>query len=233
MLYRWIFLDADNTLLDFDRAERYALEGALAEAGYPYREDYLLEYHAINYACWRAYEAGELDRDRLRIVRFEQLLAHLGTHVERPLAMAQRLADAYMQRLSETDFLIHEAIEILEALQGSAGLVMVTNGLSEVQWPRLRRSGLEPFFEQVVIADEIGVSKPHPDFFEQAFAHIGHPQPEEVLMVGDNLLADIEGAQAYGMDTCWFNPGDVDNRSGIFPTYEIRALRELPRLLFG
>lgn len=226
MAYRWILLDADNTLFDFDRSERYALQSALEAYGLPFEESCMERYHRINAGCWRAYEKGEMTKSRLRHYRFEQFFKEMGVEAD-----AGSFADTYMTALAETDYLIEGAVPLLNLLRTRYQLGLVTNGLSEVQRPRLANTGLDAFFPVVVVSDEIGHSKPDPKFFEYTFEQIEHPPKAEVLMVGDNINADIGGGMEYGIDTCWYNPVRRPNQSSIQPTYEIQVLKDLPGLL--
>ena len=99
--------------------------------------------------------------------------------------------------------------------------------MKEVQRPRLQKTEIQRFFEIIVVSDEIGVSKPHPGFFEHAFHQMQRPPTEKVLVVGDNLEADIKGGNQSGTDTCWYNPKKRTNETGILPNYEISSLEEL------
>ena len=70
--YEWIFFDADNTLFDFDRAERDALSLVLSNLGVNHDQSHREIYQKINKVCWTAYENGELPKSRLRAIRFER-----------------------------------------------------------------------------------------------------------------------------------------------------------------
>lgn len=226
MPYHWILFDADNTLFDFDRAERYALETALEEEGIAFEEAYMDRYHRINKACWREFEEGKLDPPTLRLRRFELFFSELGVSVPSAKFSAQ-----YLTLLGETSFTIPGAHELLEQLRNTHRLALVTNGLKEVQRPRLTRSGLEPFFDVVVVSDEIGYSKPGAAFFDYTFEQMGRPSRSQAVIVGDSLSSDIRGGNDYGVDTCWYNPRQLDNESDIEPTYEIHRLDSLPAIL--
>lgn len=226
MPYHSILLDADNTLFDFDRSERQALKGAIEEFGGAFEESFTETYHRINAACWRAYEDGRMSKEVLRVRRFEELFEAIGMEAD-----ATTFADAYLDGLAATDHLIDGALDLLDALAGRFQLILVTNGLAEVQHPRLDNTGLRRFFQAIVISDEIGVSKPHAGFFDHTLLHLRRQSKSEVLMVGDNLKADIGGAEAYGFHTCWYNPRRQVNDTGVRPTYEIEALAQLPELL--
>jgi YjjG family noncanonical pyrimidine nucleotidase len=228
MKYRCILLDADNTLLDFDRSEAEALRLALNSFQIPFSHALIPVYHRINRACWAAYERGELTKERLRVRRFEEFLTEAGADHS-----ASEFADVYLQALADTDYLIEGATALLDRLAANYRLVLVTNGLKEVQHPRLDKTGLRPFFEAIVISDEIGHSKPNSSFFDYTFTCLGQPPRGEVLIVGDNFNADIRGGHEYGMATCWFNPAKNTGPDDLIPTYEIARLKELEHLLEG
>lgn len=71
------------------------------------------------------------------------------------------------------------------------------------------------------------VSKADPKIFEHALNNINHTDKSNVLIVGDSLTSDIQGGINFGIDTCWFNPNKIVNKTGIKPTYEISNLMDL------
>ncbi len=85
--------------------------------------------------------------------------------------------------------------------------------------------------EELVISEEVGAAKPDPAIFDAAFLRMGGPRRDEVLLIGDSLASDIAGGIAYGIDTCWFNPGGAMRVDGVVPTHEVRRLTELLALL--
>ena len=123
------------------------------------------------------------------------------------------------------------AIPLLNSLKPNYGMAVVTNGLKEVKRPQLSRPEIAHYFKAVIISEEIGVAKPHAGFFEHTFNAIGNPDKSKVLIVGDNLNSDIKGGNNYGIDTCWYNIGSIQNDSAIKPTFEIRHLKELTSIL--
>ena len=108
---------------------------------------------------------------------------------------------------------------------------LVTNGLSDVQRSRLARSPLKPFIRDIVVSQDVGAAKPDPRMFLAALERAGNPDPRDVLMLGDSLSSDICGANSAGIDSCYLNPANAENTSGVQPTYEIHALREADALL--
>jgi HAD superfamily hydrolase (TIGR01509 family) len=110
---------------------------------------------------------------------------------------------------------------------GQVGLVLITNGLKEVQRSRLARSTISDCFSDVVISDEVGAAKPDVRIFQVAFERMGNPEKADVLIVGDSLTSDIKGGNEYGIDTCWFNPAQLVCDQDVEIQYEIRRLDEL------
>ena len=83
----------------------------------------------------------------------------------------------------------------------------------------------------VMRSEKVGAAKPSAKLFEHAFRDLGITNKSRVLMVGDDLLADIKGGLNAGVDTCWFNPGNLENKSGITPKYTVSSYEELYRIV--
>ncbi len=226
MAYRWILFDADNTLFDFDRSEKFALEQAFYDYKIPFSEEFVTVYHEVNKQCWKAFEEGEMDQNTLRSKRFELLLEKIEFSGD-----AREMGTNYLQHLANTDFMVDGARVLLNRLLGKYKMVIVTNGLQDVQRPRVRKTQTEHFFEAIIVSEEIGASKPGKAFFEHTFEHIGQPTKKEALIVGDSLNSDIRGGNDFGIDTCWFNPGKQRNETEITPKFEIDELNLLESLL--
>ena len=222
MSYDWIFFDADGTLFDYDAGEAAALRGALDAFGLPSTPSIRARYSEINAAIWREFERGEVSQHRLKTERFERLFAELGVRSD-----AVRFSHRYLEILAAQTTLLDGAEQLLRDLEGRVEMVLITNGLAEVQRPRFSTSTIHQFFAEIVISGEIGLAKPDPAIFDFAFERIGHPARERVLMIGDNLGSDILGGASSGLDTCWFNPKGKVNGHDVLPTYEVRELREI------
>lgn len=226
MPYTHLLFDLDNTILDFDRSESDALQRTFSDFSLPYEQASIDLYHQINKACWLAFENGELDQQTLRGLRFEKFLEAMEVKKD-----AHRMSEAYLQYLGNTAFWIDGAQQLLDQLRPDFKLVMVTNGLKDVQWPRLRQTKLVDYFETIVISEEIGTSKPSSDFFEFTFDQINHPAKSKTLIIGDSLNSDIRGGNDFGISTCWYNPNQKSNPTTVQPKYEIANLNALGNIL--
>ncbi len=226
MSYSWVLLDADNTLFDFHASERDGLRRAMADFALPFNEEHHALYLQINKACWTAYEHGDLTKAQLRRERFARFFDAIGTRGD-----AESFGRSYLDYLSQGIHLMEDTIAVLDHLKDKHRLALITNGLKEVQWPRLRKSGIQDYFEVIVVSDEIGVAKPDAGFFDHTFTQMGPTDLDEVLVVGDNLNADVKGAMDYGLSACWMNPEGKTPHLNIEPTYQIRRLNELLPIL--
>lgn len=224
--YPWLLFDADDTLFDYRVAEASAISAAFAGHGIDVRDEWLSAYQEVNARAWRALEQGTITQARLRIQRFEELFAVLKLDLD-PTAFST----AYLAQLAKQAHLIEGALEVVEALRPAHRLAIITNGLADVQRPRLARSPLAAVVDVVVISEEVGVAKPDPAIFGLALEGMGRPAKRDVLVIGDSLSSDIAGGMAAGLDTCWFNPRALPRRDGVSPTYEIRRLDELPAIV--
>lgn len=226
MKYKWILFDADNTLFDYDAAEIGALRSTFEELGTSLTADHHHTYRHVNHQNWQAYERGEISQVILRTRRFEQFLAAMGMG-EDPAMVSKR----YLFHLGNRTDLVAGAKELVEVLHGRTGLMIITNGLKDVQRSRVSQSEIGRYFHDIVISEEVGVAKPDGRIFDITFERMGNPRKSEVLMVGDSLTSDIQGGLDYGIDTCWFNPGRRPNTVGREVGFEIGSLGEVLGIL--
>ena len=141
-----VFLDLDDTLLDFRKGERVALCGALVKMGIEPKTELIERYVAINLDCWHALERGEMTRDQVLVGRFERLFEEFGME-----SSAVEAQDIYEELLaSEHDFL-PGAQELLYEFRksGKYKLYMATNGIPDVQWPRINATGIGDYYEKI------------------------------------------------------------------------------------
>ena len=228
MNYTWLLLDADGTLFDYDRAEGEALQRTFEALGDGYEPRYAGIYRQINAEIWRQFELGTISQRRLRTRRFELLFEAIGVELD-----PARFSQMYLAYLGQGTYLLDGAEEVVRVLHGRVGLLVITNGLQEVQRPRLANSAIGAFMDGVVISDEVGVSKPEPGIFDIAFEQMGHPAKGSVLMVGDSLTSDMPGGIAYGIDTCWYNPDQRPRPPELDIRYQIQHLAELLPIVEG
>ena len=220
--YDWILFDADETLFHFDA---YAgLHKMFNSFGVDFTRQDFEAYQTVNKPLWTAYQNGTITARQVQLQRFD-------TWANKLQVTPQALNSAFLAAMGEICAPIAGAVNLLESLKGKVKLGIITNGFTELQQIRLDRTGFKLYFDILVISEEVGVAKPHPDIFDHALALMGNPQRERVLMVGDTAESDILGGMNAGLDTCWLNMGNKSLPTGITPTYQVTSLAELEQLL--
>ena len=224
-MVEFLFLDLDDTILDFGATERQSISRLLRHFNIEPTEELIHRYHVINLAHWQRLERGEITREQIND-RFDVLFSELGRKIQ--TAECEVL---YRQFLSEgTDFM-PGALEAVQKLHGKYRLFLASNGTASVQESRLRLTGLGAYFEDIFVSQDLGANKPSREFFEKAFARIEGFDPDKAIMVGDSLTSDILGGINAGIRTCWVNPAHKPGKPEIRPDYEIESIVQLESLL--
>ena len=221
-----ILLDMDNTILDFTRAERVAASKALAAMGIQPTDELLKRYHEINEDQWRLFELGELEREQVKVRRYELLFDEMGID-----ASPRETAKVYEGLLGIGHYFMDGAVELLETLSGEYRLYLATNGTSNVQKSRISSSDISKYFQGIYISEDVGYNKPDPRYFEACFKDIPSFIREETVMIGDSLTSDIKGGINAGIKTVWFNYEGKSRDDSIVPDYEVHSLDEIPALV--
>lgn len=225
-MYRSIFIDLDDTILDFGAAERAAISKTFRRIGLEPTPALLARYSEINLSQWEAYERGEITRDTVLIRRFEILFCELGVCMD-----AQSTEDIYRGYLGIGHYFIDGAVALLEYLAPKYNLYLASNGVAATQYSRLQSANIGHFFREIFISEVTGAHKPEKAYFDYCFARIPDFDPEQALMIGDSLTSDILGGKNAGIRTCWFNPNHKRHRAEIVPDYEVFSLEELKNIL--
>lgn len=223
---KFLFIDLDDTLLDFHKAEAWAIRQALSKAGIAPTDAMIARYSEINQRQWELLEEKKLTRKQVLIRRFELLFQELEVD-----ASCEDTQQCYETMLARRHDFMPGAPELLELLKGRYPLYLVSNGTAMVQDRRLRDSGIEKYFQGIFISERIGVDKPQKEFFDRSFATIPDFDPSQAMIIGDSLTSDMQGGINAGITTCWYNPRHKPRRADIPVDYEIDDLVKLPRLL--
>ncbi|NCB74783.1 MAG: noncanonical pyrimidine nucleotidase, YjjG family [Clostridia bacterium] len=226
MDYKILLFDLDDTLLDFGANEAASLKRLFCEHGLNLTHELFQIYSAVNERLWSDCERGLIPLSEVLNTRFSRTLLNIG-HSGDGAAWERR----YRELLGEGTQLIDGAFELCRSLAFSHRLFIITNGVTETQISRLRRSGLYECFEDVFISQEIGYQKPSKEFFKYVTSHICDFSAENALVIGDSLNADIKGGILAGIDTCWLNRNLKPLSSEIRSTYIISNLEQLHGIL--
>ncbi|MGB9108922.1 MAG: YjjG family noncanonical pyrimidine nucleotidase [Telluria sp.] len=223
MKHTLFLFDLDDTLLDFKASEQLSFVRTMQALGLRDGLDTLFpRYQAINTGLWREFENGKVSKDFLKVERFRRTFAQNALDLD-PAAASH----LYLESLSDTVVLIDGARQVCAALSAIGEVGIITNGVEHIQTRRIASSGLQDHISFVSTSEACGHAKPDSRFFDyatrmaRAFAHV------DTVIVGDRLDADILGANRFGIDSCWFNPGKLENGSEAVPTCEVGSLHEI------
>lgn len=227
MKHKLFLFDLDDTLLDFKASEQLSFARTLAELGVQDSSNALFaDYQAINLALWKSFESGAVSKDFLKVERFRKTFARHGLELDPEAASL-----LYLESLSNTVVLIDGALGLCESLAAIGEVGIITNGIHHIQNRRIASSGLGDHISFVATSEACGHAKPDSRFFAYTAAMARAFARHEAIIVGDRLDADILGANRFGIDSCWFNPGRLANDTQALPTCEAASLHDVVPLL--
>lgn len=224
MRYDKILFDLDNTLIDFDDAERTSLKICFEKFSIPYKDKYNQIYHEINDKMWKLLEKGLIERKVLIVKRFEELFNVLGVQGVLP----EEFNSEYLSNIKNGKKLMPNAVQTVKAVYDlGAKCYLVTNGNKIVQKNRLEGQPFMEYISGVAISEDVGYKKPDKEFFIGAEKAFNVKFDSKTLVVGDSLTSDILGGINAGIDTCFVNVKNQAKNPEITPTYEITSLLDL------
>ena len=184
------------------------------------------EYEKINSQLWKDLEKGIVNKEELKVIRFEKIIKKFKLEYD-----SQKMSEVYLKKLGEGIFPFKSTEKLCKYLHSKYKIGIVTNGIKEVQYSRIKNSSISNYIDKIIISDEVGVNKPDKKIFEYAMNYFEISDKKTVIMIGDSLEADIKGGQNAGIDTCWVNLRNNVNDTGIVPKYEVNKLEKLFEIL--
>ncbi len=227
-MYRYILFDADNTLLDFDRAQQLSFNEVLKHYGCQYSNQIFSQYEKINQKLWHQFELGLIAKEVVQEKRFFDFFSGLEIKVD-----GAQADSVYQENLSKQSWLMPNAEKICEDLSQHATLAIVTNGVGKTQRLRIANSKIAKFISFVIVSEDVGYSKPNINFFLETFKIIGRRKNDSILLVGDSIDSDIQGGINAGIDTCWYNPSGKQTPFELNINYVISNLNQLSKIIMG
>lgn len=231
MAYKDLFFDLDHTLWDFETNSKETIQELyatyhLAELGIVDFDGFYSTYSAHNHRLWDRYTKGFIKQEELRWKRVYLSLLDFKVANE---PLAKEMSQAYLEILPNKKHLFPYTIEILEYLkQKDYKMHLITNGFESVQFKKIKNSGLQDYFIEVITSEASNSLKPQKEIFEYALKN-ANATVAESIMIGDNESADIQGGINMGMDTIFVN--HIQVVPTIPATYTITHLKELETIL--
>lgn len=227
-----VFLDIDNTLLDFDAGAAWAMELCFKKQGLTYIPEMFAVFTKENNKIWQKIERKELTMDDLFYVRWQAVLKSLGLEAD-----GVEMEKEFRRLLNLTAVPVAGAEEILIYLnEKEYCLCAASNGPYDQQINRLKKADMLKYFKHCFVSEKMGADKPGRQFFDNCMKELPGILPSECMMIGDSMTADIAGGHAYGMSTCWFLSSvekytAEKKKGGQQADYIIHSLREVMDIL--
>src|SRR6478609_1107398 len=228
--YKCVLFDLDHTLWDYDTNATEALHELyhhydLKSKGAHEVEVFLKNFKEINTGLWDLLDQGKIHKDVIRSERFHRVFQSVGVE---DYEMSLRFSSDYLLISPKKKNLLPNAMETLNYLHGKYPLFIITNGFDEIQGTKISSSGISHFFKSVITSERAGSKKPEKKIFEYVLIKYGF-RASEAIMIGDNLLTDIKGANDSRIDSVFFNPAKIIHEVKV--SHEIQDLAELKTIL--
>lgn len=224
-----IFLDIDNTLLDFDECVRQSMQEGFAHFGLkPYEEWMYPAFVKINNKVWEQFERKELSFEELLQTRWQQVFDAIGIDFD-----GYTFEKYFVEYIYHSAILVEGAMELLEYLKGKYLLCAASNGPYGQQCNRLNKAGMLDYFDYVFVSEKLNAVKPTKIFAEKAMQDLTKDGRildfDEILVIGDSLSSDIALGINCGMKTCFYNR--TGKQHDVAVDYEINSLTALKDIL--
>ena len=223
-----IFFDLDDTLSDHKECEKQGLIYVFEKIGIPYKDEYQNIFRPLDSELWRIgiHKGKHIPSSEIPTYRFKVLFEEIGlvydNYEEANLQFKKGFASS-APLLAGAEALVKQLYE-----KGYL-LCIVTNGLVELQTPRVHNSTIGKYISHIIVSEEV-VAKPNPLIFETLLDRI-KTTSEKVVMIGDRLDLDVLGAKNTNIKSIWYNPKGVENDTEIVPDYEVNDLLQVIDLI--
>ncbi len=224
-MFKAIFFDIDDTLLNFSVANRSAFVKSFGAFDLQHDDLTYSTYKQINHQLWEKQKAGQITVQDVINSRFKELFLALKIEIDH-----DHFRDTFQGNLAREHTLEDGAAEAIEYLSQKYKLFAASNSILHQQRNRLQLAGLLPHFTDLYVSDEVGYEKPDQRFFQTCLAR-SNIAKEDILFIGDSLEADIKGAASCQIPTCWYNPKQLENKHKLDITYTIQHLSDLAKIL--
>lgn len=220
-----VFIDIDDTLLDFTKCANDAIKSACNKFGVPYTTTLVDTFHPINLDLWHRLEKKEVTKEKLFDTRFQIVFDKLSIKAD-----GIAFETAFRENFHESAILVDGARDLLEYLRSKYKVYVASNASMHQQTNRMKRAELDGYIDGYFVSEEIGFPKPQKEFFDACFKALPDVKPQDVVMIGDSLSADIKGACEYGLKTIWYNHRN-EPTSDVKCDYIVSRLSEIKNIL--
>ena len=221
-----IFFDLDHTLWDFEKNSSLTFKFLLNKYNIDIDlKDFLKIYMPINFSLWNLYRDDKITKEYLRHNRLKSAFEKLNINIKS--SVIDDISDDYVKHLPDNNFLLQDAIEVLDYLFQKYTLHIITNGFTEVQNTKIINSNLKKYFTCIIDSETVGVKKPHSKIFQYAYDISKATNKNQCLMIGDNYEADVMGAIKNGFKAIHLNSNNESSHDNSIIINDLISLKEI------
>lgn len=217
-----VVFDFDNTLMDFMKMKRSAVEAAaeaMIDAGLPYRKEQVVE------KIFKTY--GEVGIEDQNI--FDKVLLKEFGKIDYKI-LASGIIGYRRAKEGTLAHYPHVHLTLTEIARMGLKMAVVSDAPRLPVWLRICGLGLQHYFDAVVTSDDAGFKKPHSRPFEMALEKLA-VKPAEAVMIGDWAERDMVGAKKVGLVTVFARYGDTLNTEHSGADHDIDDVAQLLEII--
>ena len=227
-----ILFDTDNTLYEYEPANKAAIEAVYIKA------HNLLDIDRKTF--FDNYKEARLQvkinipntaSSHSRLLYFQRMIELLGHKAE--LILALDLEQTYWRNFLANAPLFPHVHQLLKLIRrNNIPIGVITDLTCQIQLRKLTYFGLEDTFDAIVTSEEVGVDKPDPRNFELMLSKLNLKNMSNVWMIGDNPISDILGSKRLGAITFQKNHQGVElGINDSMPDFIFKNFKDLEVLL--
>ena len=221
-----IFFDLDHTLWNFEKNSALTFKFLLDKYNITIDlQKFLKVYMPINFSLWNLYRDDKITKEYLRHNRLKSTFEKLNIKIDSGLI--DEISNDYVKHLPDNNFLLPNAISVLDYLFQKYKLHIITNGFTEVQNTKISNSNLSKYFTCIIDSETVGVKKPHSKIFNYAYNISKAAYKNECLMIGDNYQADVMGALNNGFKAIHLNSNNESYHENSIIITDLISLKEI------
>ncbi|MGM5485540.1 MAG: HAD-IA family hydrolase, partial [Nanobdellota archaeon] len=220
-----VLFDLDNTIYDYDSIKDKALDASydvLKEKVKIKKKDFLDNFYKAREQIHKDLSGTASSHNR--VLYFHRLSEILEEDIEPKtiIDMYNAYWDKMLSLMKPNPGLKKTLIE----LKGKGKkIAVVTDMTTDIQLRKIDRLGISGYVDFLITSEEAGSEKPHSIMFLLALNKLS-VSPKEALMIGDNLEADIEGANFAGLHTALLSKRKIEEEEKVKPNHHIKKLDE-------
>lgn len=234
--YETLIFDLDDTLIDNNQSIKYAFTTIIKKLEIPFSEELFEKWKKFDTSYWHTWESGKMTipdtiktlEDKITFLRANRFVLFF-QHLNLDFKTAININDLYCNMLGVNIVEIEGASKLLKELNNSYEVLIATNGPKAAAINKIEKANLSSYISHIVSSEEIGFSKPMPEFFDLLCNKAHNKDRNKMLLIGDSLTTDVLGGMTNYIDTCWFNPNNNPLPQEYSPTITINKLLQLKK----